>query len=55
MAQLQTTLSTFRCAQAAEWQKMSVAEQAQFILGQLSILGVAIVVTLVELAIWLAN
>jgi hypothetical protein len=35
--------------------KMSVAEQAQFILGQLSILGVAIVVTLVELAIWLAN
>jgi hypothetical protein len=35
--------------------KMSVAEQAQFILGQLSILGVAIVVTLAELAIWLAN
>jgi hypothetical protein len=34
---------------------VKIAEQAQFILGQLSILGVAIVVTLVELAIWLAN
>jgi hypothetical protein len=32
----------------------TVARQARSIFGQLSILGVAIVVTLVELAIWLA-
>jgi len=35
--------------------KISAAEQAQFILGQITILGLAMVVTLVELAIWLAN
>jgi hypothetical protein len=35
--------------------KISAAEQPQFILGQLTILAVAIVVTLVKLAIWLAN
>ena len=35
--------------------KISAAEQPQFILGQLTILGVAIVVTLLELAIWLAD
>jgi hypothetical protein len=35
--------------------KISAAEQPQFILGQLTILGVAIVVTLLELAIWLAT
>jgi hypothetical protein len=35
--------------------KISAAEQAQFILGQLAIFGVAMVVALVELAIWLAN
>jgi hypothetical protein len=36
--------------------KISAAERPQFILGQLIIFGVAIsVVTLVELAIWLAN
>jgi hypothetical protein len=35
--------------------KISAAEHAQFILGQITILGLAMVVTLVELAIWLAN
>jgi hypothetical protein len=35
--------------------KISAADEAQFILGQITILGVAMVVTLVELAIWLAN
>jgi hypothetical protein len=36
--------------------KISAAERPQFILGQLVILGVAtLVLTLVELAIWLAN
>jgi hypothetical protein len=35
--------------------KVSVAERPQFILGQLTILGIAIVVTLIELVIWLAN
>jgi hypothetical protein len=35
--------------------KVSVAERPQFILGQLTILGVAIVVALLELAIWLAH
>jgi hypothetical protein len=35
--------------------KIKAAEQAQFILGQITILGVAMVVALVELAIWLAN
>jgi hypothetical protein len=35
--------------------KISVAERPRFILGQLTILGFAIVVTLLELAIWLAN
>jgi hypothetical protein len=35
--------------------KVSAAERAQFILGQITILGLAMVVTLVELAIWLAR
>jgi len=35
--------------------KFSAAEQSQFILGQLTVLTAALVVTLVELAIWLAN
>jgi len=35
--------------------KVNAAEQAQFILGQITVLGLAMVVTLVELAIWLAN
>jgi hypothetical protein len=35
--------------------KISAAEQPQFVFGQLTILAVAIVVTLVELAIRLAN
>jgi hypothetical protein len=35
--------------------KISAAEQPQFVLGQLTVLGVAIVVMLVELAILLAN
>jgi hypothetical protein len=35
--------------------KISAAEQSHFTLGQLIIFGVAIVVILVELAIWLAN
>ena len=36
--------------------KISAAERPQFILGQLVILGVAtLVLTLVELPIWLAN
>jgi hypothetical protein len=35
--------------------KISVAERPPFILGQLTVLGAAIVVTLLELAIWLAN
>jgi hypothetical protein len=35
--------------------KISPAEQPQFVLGQLTILGIAIVVMLVELAIWLAH
>jgi hypothetical protein len=36
--------------------KISAAERAKFVLGQLIILGVAIfVVTLVELTLWLAN
>jgi hypothetical protein len=35
--------------------KISTAERSQFMLGQLIIFGVAVVVTLVELAIWLAN
>ena len=35
--------------------KFSGAEQSQFILGQLTILTAALVVTLVELAIWLAR
>ena len=35
--------------------KISVAERPQYILGQLTILGVAIIVTLLELAIWLAS
>jgi hypothetical protein len=35
--------------------KVSAAEQAQFILGQITILGLAMVVTLVELVIWLEN
>ena len=35
--------------------KISTAEQPLFVLGQLGILGIAIVVMLVELAIWLAN
>ena len=35
--------------------KVRAAEQPQFILGQLTILGVAIAVSLLELAIWLAN
>jgi hypothetical protein len=35
--------------------KVNAGEQSQFIFGQIIIFGVAIVVTLVELAIWLAN
>ena len=36
--------------------KMSAAERPNFVLGQLTILGVAIfVVTLVELTLWFAN
>ena len=35
--------------------KVRAAEQPQFILGQLTILGVAIAVSLLELAIRLAN
>jgi hypothetical protein len=36
--------------------KISAAERANFVLGQLAILGVAIfVVTLIELTFWLAN
>jgi hypothetical protein len=36
--------------------KMSAAERPNFVLGQLTILGVAIFVgTLVELTLWLAN
>ena len=34
--------------------KIKAAEQAQFIFGQIIILSVAMVVALVELAIWLA-
>jgi len=35
--------------------KISVAERPRFILGQLTMLGGAIVVTLLELAIWMAS
>jgi hypothetical protein len=35
--------------------KISADDYSQFILGQLIIFGVAMVVMLVELAIWLAN
>ena len=35
--------------------KIKAAEQAQFILGQITILGLAMAVMLVEFAVWLAN
>jgi hypothetical protein len=35
--------------------KISAAERASFILGQLIIVGAMFVVTLVELTLWLAN
>jgi hypothetical protein len=48
------TIYTSMCSGGA-MVKVRAAEQPQFILGQLTILGVAIAVSLLELAIWLAN
>jgi hypothetical protein len=48
------TIYTSMCSGGA-MVKVSAAERAQFILGQLTTLGVAIAVSLLELAIWLAN
>jgi hypothetical protein len=54
MAHAEDTIYVSMCSGGA-MVKISAAEQPQFILGQLTILGVAIVVTLLELAIWLAD